>query len=221
MALRKDHELEQLILRDGHIEDNVAMNGLIEEFARCRRLLVLKKSFYNEIDPFNTPGPLATVSTPAMKEWNRTAGPGCTLMVPFQDPVNVGASIRSAAGFGVERIVMLKEAAHPFHPRSVRASAGCVFGVTIETGPSVHELDGIVRERGLAVVALDRGGAPLDSFTFPDRFLLVPGLEGTGLPEALRSGAVSIPLREEVESLNGPVALSIALYEWRRQSPSK
>ncbi len=221
MTGNDDLKLEQLILRDGHVEDDAVMNRLIEDFARRRSLLVLKKSLYKEIDPFNTPGPLATVGIPEMKEWDRTAGSGCTLMIPFQDPVNVGASIRSAAGFGVERIVMLKEAAHPFHPKSVRASAGCVFGVTMERGPSLHELDAIVREERLAVVALDRGGVPLASFAFPERFLLVPGIEGPGLPGELRSGSVSIPLKGGAESLNGPVALSIALYEWRRQSPSK
>jgi tRNA G18 (ribose-2'-O)-methylase SpoU len=31
---------------------------------------------------------------------------------------------------------------------------------------------------------------------------------------------VAIPLDDAIESLNAPVALSIALYEWRRHSPS-
>ncbi|MBN2078745.1 MAG: 16S rRNA (guanine(527)-N(7))-methyltransferase RsmG [Spirochaetes bacterium] len=221
MAGKGGLEIGQLILRDGHVEDDAGMISLIEEFARRRHLLVLKKSLYNEIDCFNTPGPLATIEIPTMKEWDRSSGTGCTLLIPFQDPVNVGASIRSAAGFGVEKIVVMKEAAHPFHPRSIRASSGSVFAVNIEAGPSIRELDGIAREKGLDIVSLDREGTPLGSFPFPERFLLVPGIEGPGLPEELKMSAVSIPLHGGVESLNGPVALSIALYEWRRQSPSK
>ncbi len=210
----------QMIVRDGHEEEDAEMNALIGEFAGRSSLLVLKKSLFNEVDPFNTAGPLMTVGMPEMKRWDLTSGPGCTLLLPFQDPSNVGAAIRSAAGFGVETIVMLKEAAHPFHPKSIRASAGYVFNARIETGPSIHELGKIMDEGGAQIVTLDSGGTPLSTFAFPDRFLLIPGIEGPGLPGPLKARAVSIPLGSGVESLNAPVALSIALYEWRRQSPS-
>ncbi|OHD63001.1 MAG: 16S rRNA (guanine(527)-N(7))-methyltransferase RsmG [Spirochaetes bacterium RBG_13_51_14] len=209
-----------LILHDGYSEDDDEMNRRIGEFEDSGSLLILKKSLYNEIDLFNTRSPLLVAEIPELKEWDMDVGPGCTLLIPFQDPVNVGSAIRSAAGFSVKKIIILKEAANPYHPKSVRASAGSVFGAGIMTGPSLYELPDMLGSAMKAVVALDTSGEPLAGFRFPERFLLLPGIEGPGLPPALKNRSVSIPLNAAVESLNAPVALSIALYEWSRQSPS-
>ena len=196
------------------------MNAAIGEFDRGGALLLLKKALFNELDLFNTKGPLLEVDLPEFGEWDRTAGPGCTLLVPFQDPVNVGSAVRSAAGFGVKDVVMLEGAAHPFHPKSVRSSAGAVFAVRFMRGPALHDLPSVLGAGGPELIALDRGGRPLPGVTFPERFLLLPGIEGPGLPDELKARAVAIPLDDAIESLNAPVALSIALYEWRRHSPS-
>lgn len=210
----------ELVLPDGYAEDDDGMNAAMKDFAGRGALLVLKKALFNQIDLFNTGGPLLVAAAPEMPEWDGAIGPGCTLVIPFQDPVNVGSSIRSAAGFNVRDIIVLKEAAHPYHPKAARTSAGAVFGVNLKRGPSLDEFAKLAESEGWPVVALDRDGAPLSSFAFPGRFILVPGIEGPGLPQELRKMAVSIPISGDVESLNAPVALSIALYEWRRQSPS-
>ncbi|HOT46885.1 MAG TPA: 16S rRNA (guanine(527)-N(7))-methyltransferase RsmG [Spirochaetota bacterium] len=210
----------ELILHDGYSENDEAINALISRHEDAGTLLVLKKALFNELDLFNTGGPLLAVQPPEMPEWKKDIIPGCTLLLPFQDPVNVGSVIRSAVGFNVGRIVILKEAANPYHPKSVRASAGAVFSAVMERGPSIRDLPSLPGGGASSVVALDAGGAPLDSFTFPERFLLLPGVEGPGLPEELKRESVSIPLSSGVESLNAPVAVSIALYEWSRQSPS-
>jgi 16S rRNA (guanine527-N7)-methyltransferase len=217
---RRNIPVREMIVFDGYTEDDDEMNSVIKEFAGRDSLLVMKKSLFNEIDQFNTRGPLLAADLPEIREWNHDLGPGCTLMIPFQDPANVGSAIRSAAGFGVEKIIMLKEAASPYHPKSIRASSGAVFCATIEKGPSLYDLPELFLRRQTSVVALDKGGTRLASFKFPARFVLLPGIEGPGLPEALKVQSVSIPLSSNVESLNATAALSIALYEWSRQSPS-
>ena len=64
-----------------------------------------------------------------MPEWKAREGlpRGVRCFVPFQDPENVGAVIRSAVAFGAVPIVLLAEAANPCHPKSIRASGGMVF----------------------------------------------------------------------------------------------
>jgi tRNA G18 (ribose-2'-O)-methylase SpoU len=134
--------------------------------------------------------------------------------VPFQDPMNVGAVIRSAAAFGISRVVMLEEAAHPFHPKSVRAAGTTLFRVPLLRGPSLYGL----KITGVPVVTLSPEGKDVGEYVFPSSFCVVPGLEGPGLPEHLREGlSLSIPMRSGVESLNAATATGIVLYVWQHQ----
>ncbi|HDP79460.1 MAG TPA: 16S rRNA (guanine(527)-N(7))-methyltransferase RsmG [Spirochaetes bacterium] len=206
-----------LIIRDGYAEERPEMRELIEEYRGRDRLYILRKGLFGELDIFNTASPLLEAETPPVPPWEPGSGVGCTLLVPFQDPSNVGAVVRSAAAFGAGEIVLLKEAAHPFHPRAVRSSGGTVFYGPLKRGPSLQEAADLCASRSLPLIALDAGGESIENFTFPERFLLLPGVEGPGLPAMLRARAVSIPMSGGVESLNAAVAVSIALYAWRTQ----
>jgi len=168
---------------------------------------------FRTLDVSGTDSPLVLVHSPPMPKWRVEDGfePGCTLLVPFQDPENVGAVIRSAVAFGVKNVVLLAESAHPLHPKSLRASSGAVFQATLFEGPPVAELPG-----GLPVVALSPEGADVSGYEFPAAFGLLPGVEGPGLPPHLRQGALSIPMIPTVESLNSATAAAIVLYLWRR-----
>jgi tRNA G18 (ribose-2'-O)-methylase SpoU len=94
----------------------------------------------------------------------------------------VGAVIRSAAAFGVSRVVVLKEAAHPFHHKSVRAAGSAILRVSLWEGPSIKELE----KTKAPLVSLSPGGKDIARYKFPSTFGLLPGLEGPGLPESLR-----------------------------------
>lgn len=188
------------------------MDDVIGPFAEAGRLVVFGRSLFGELDTFGTKSPLLELAAPAVAPWDgRLTAQGCTLLLPFQDPANVGAAARSAAAFGVRQVVVLREAAHPFHPKSIRASAGAVFRLSFLRGPS---LAGVAQLPGAAdkIIALDMGGAPIERFAFPEQFLLLPGTEGQGLPAELRRRSVAIPMYGGVESLNAATAVAIALY---------
>ena len=176
--------------------------------------LRLSKALFAELDVAGTRSPLLLVRVPEMVDWHASEPwpLGCTLFVPFQDPENVGAVIRSAAAFGVPRVVLLQEAAHPFHPKSVRAAGPALFEVELRKGPSIRNL----WSNEVPLIPLDRKGVDIGSEPFPERFGLVPGVEGPGLPDHLRQlPARRIPIFESVESLNAATAAAIALFAWR------
>lgn len=171
----------------------------------------LARPLFKELDVFGANFPLLLIEASPLPLWNPSEElpMGCTLMVPFQDPENVGAVIRSAVAFGVSQIILLAESAHPYHPKALRASGGAVLRARLLQGPSIEDLPA-----DLPMLSLSADGADISERPFPDRFVLLPGIEGPGLPDRWRGHAISIPIRGGVESLNAAAATAIALYLW-------
>ena len=180
----------------------------------------LARPLFEQLDVAGTHAPLLVVRACVPKPWSddQPWPEGCTLFVPFQDPENVGAVLRSAAAFGVPRVVLLREAANPFLPKSSRAAGSALFRLPLLQGPSIHELS----SRNAPLIALDASGPDLLTHHFPPTFGLVAGIEGPGLPETLRQGERrSIPMESGVESLNAATATAIALFVWSTERPDR
>jgi tRNA(Leu) C34 or U34 (ribose-2'-O)-methylase TrmL len=174
----------------------------------------LARELFRQLDLFDTGRPLLIMRFPAFPQLMEEAWPpGCTLCIPFQDPANVGSVIRAAAAFGVSRVVILKEAAHPFHPKAVRAAGGNIFRMPMLEGPRLSEL----APPGVPVITLSPRGEDVSGYRFPPSFCLVPGLEGPGIPGSLirADAALAIPMKNRVESLNAAMATGIVLYLWQ------
>jgi tRNA(Leu) C34 or U34 (ribose-2'-O)-methylase TrmL len=150
---------------------------------------------------------------------------GMFLAIPLQDPANVGAVLRSAAGLGAGAAFLLPGCANPFHPKAIRAAAGNQFRLPLY---AVEDLDSI-RALGCRPLLLDSAGGPIGEYPFPKRFAFVLGVEGPGassLEEMVGTGRaerVRIPMdrislpAERIESYNAAVAAALAMYEWRRR----
>jgi 16S rRNA (guanine527-N7)-methyltransferase len=171
----------------------------------------LARPLFQELDVFGTDSPLLLIEVPPLPSWDPSEElpAGCSLLVPFQDPENVGAVIRSAVAFGVAQIILLAESAHPFHPKALRSSGGAALRAHLASGPSIQHLPA-----NLPFITLSTEGRDIATFTFPDRFAMLPGVEGPGLPELLRRQSLAIPIQGGVESLNAATATAIVLYLW-------
>lgn len=170
--------------------------------------VLLSKDLFNELSPLKTSEPLWVMPTPQMEKANLESAPqGLEVLLPVGDPKNLGALIRTCLAFEVQKIILLEESAHPFLPQSIKASAGSVFKAPLFKGPSVQDL------KGTCLYSLDKEGNPLKKMGLQNRNIrLLLGEEG-GLPAGLEAQKISIPISDQVESLNVNSCLSIVLYE--------
>lgn len=128
---------------------------------------------------------------------------GIEVVAPVGDPGNLGALIRSCEAFGVARVILTREAAHPFLPKAVKASAGSVLRMPLARTGALADFND-------EAIALDIDGIPLDEFVWPRQAFVVLGEEGPGYGARRFKTRVCIPTRG-VESLNVVVAASIVL----------
>jgi tRNA G18 (ribose-2'-O)-methylase SpoU len=182
----------------------------------------LSGALFREIDIHGAGSPLALMRVPDIPEWSvetvETWPPGLTLFIPFQDPANVGAVIRSAAAFGAARVVLLSGCANPYHHKSVRAAGTALFRVPLLKGPPLEELE----VTGAQLYSLSPEGEGLERAVLPRTLGLLAGGEGPGLPRRFREKRVlSIPMAGGVESLNAAAAVTVALFEWHRRHLAK
>lgn len=136
-----------------------------------------------------------------------------------QDPVNVGALLRSGEAFGASGAVLTPGCASPFSPRALRASAGSAFRLPVAAGATAGEAVAWAKRSGAALVgAVARGGVdPRDVPAGP--LVLAVGSEGRGLGPEVEGALdvrVTIPMSGGVESLNAAVAGGVLLYALAR-----
>jgi len=136
----------------------------------------------------------------------------------ISDPQNLGAVLRSAAFFGADAVLLLKNRSAELTPKVARiAVGGAEFVDMFQVINLARSLDRL-RELGYWVYGLDeRGERTLRETEFDPHCVLVVGAEGQGLRQRTRTkcdALVRIPGgREGVESLNAAVATAIALAE--------
>jgi 23S rRNA (guanosine2251-2'-O)-methyltransferase len=136
----------------------------------------------------------------------------------ISDPQNLGTILRSAAFFGVDGVLVLKNRAAEVSPLVARVAVGGAELVDTYTVTNLARSLQSLQQMGFWVYGLDeRGPATLAQTEFDDKAVLVVGAEGEGLRH--RTTQICDALvriaggRRGLESLNAGVATAVALSE--------
>lgn len=133
------------------------------------------------------------------------------------DPRNLGAVIRSAAAFGAHGVVIPERRAAGMTASAWKTSAGAAARIPVAQAVNLVRTLKSYQDQGCMVVGLAADG----DVTLPDLSLaggpivVVVGSEGKGLGRLVAETCdqlLSIPMANNVESLNAGVAASVALY---------
>lgn len=141
----------------------------------------------------------------------------------IQDPHNVGAIIRSAAGFGLSGVFVPPHRQASVTATVVKVSAGMALRIPVVEISNVNTTINDLKRKGFWVYGLAGEGATdirTERFDRPSAFVI--GNEGEGLREKTRQACdtlLRIPLHPRTESLNASVAAALTFYAWSGDHP--
>lgn len=137
-------------------------------------------------------------------------------------PENLGLIFRTAAGFGVDGLVLGPQCCDPLSRRALRLSMGGVLRVPFITSIDLAaDLQRLKAQWGVELVAtvLSPDAARLDVFRWPSSAAVLFGNEFEGLDAewvAFCDHRLTIPMQPGTDSLNLGVAAGVFLYEMTR-----
>jgi TrmH family RNA methyltransferase len=248
----RDGEIKELIFVEGlRLCEEALTSGLkidavifSEEIARKERAAAFLQALSN-VDAKLTEvsekllGSISYTKTPqgivllaSRPSWDRkkfeTAQPDSPLLVimhGINNPVNVGAILRTAEAAGATGAIATAHTTDPFSPKSLRGAMGSAFRLRIWAETNYEEVLEWCARRKIQTVCTDVRGSTLHTeIDWRGPRALIVGPESTGLSteEVLAAGAgIRIPMHGKVESLNVAVATAIVLYEAARQRGAK
>ncbi len=133
------------------------------------------------------------------------------------DPRNLGAVVRSAAGFGAHGVLVPERRAAGMTASAWKTSAGAAARLPVAQATNLVRQLKAYQDAGCMVVGLAADGeVSLPALDLADGpLVIVVGSEGKGLSRLVSETCdqlVSIPMASSLESLNAGVAASVALY---------
>ncbi len=131
----------------------------------------------------------------------------------LNDPGNLGTLIRTSLAFGWDGVFLLGDCCDPYNDKAVRASKGAVFHLPIVSG-DIKSLKTLLSELEISVLIADLEGQEVSKVPMLSSLALVLGSEAHGPSDEVLSmgNAVTIPISQNLDSLNVAVAGGILLY---------
>jgi TrmH family RNA methyltransferase len=224
-AMRSGLKIEAVIVSDELARKDKAATLIAELQKTGDRFATVSEKLLEYISYTKTPqGIVVLASRPESSKEVLEKQEGMPLIVVMHrinNPVNVGAILRTAEAAGATGAIATPDTSDPFSPKALRGAMGSAFRLPIWFGASYQEAIAWCRHRAIQTICA--GVSASESYDQIDWQLpsaLIMGPESSGLsPEevATANRSVRIPMRGPAESLNVAVAAGVLLYEAVRQ----
>lgn len=228
-AYRSDLAIEAVLVSEELLRKERAA-AVISELSRVsKRVATVSEKLLESVSFTKTPqGIIVLAQRPADSE-ERLAGslnnsPLLVVLHQINNPVNVGAIVRTAEAAGATGVITTRNTSDPFSPKSLRGAMGSAFRIPIWSGVDYEEMIEWCRQRKIITVCADvEASTSYTELDWTGPGALILGPESTGFTDdelARADQRVSIPMKGIAESLNVSVAAGILLFEAARQRAS-
>ena len=225
-ARRSNLEIEAVIVSEELLRKERAAGAIDELSGVSKRMASVSEKLLESISYTKTPqGIVVLARRPESSEQRVAASHGANPLVvvlhQINNPVNVGAILRTAEAAGATGVITTRNTSDPFSPKSLRGAMGSAFRLPIWSGPTFEEVVEWCRGRGFTRICADvRASIAHTEIDWNESCALLLGPESTGFTDEELKNAdrrVRIPMKGEAESLNVSVAAGILLFEAARQ----
>ena len=139
----------------------------------------------------------------------------------LNNPVNLGASLRTAEAAGATGVLTTLGTTDPFSPKSLRGAMGAAFRLPVWAEVEYEQAIKWCRKRSIQTICADVHATKRHTeIDWRRPTALIVGAESKGLSAGeitAADEAVKIPMKGLTESLNVAMAAGIVLYEAERQ----
>jgi 23S rRNA (guanosine2251-2'-O)-methyltransferase len=156
-----------------------------------------------------------------LENFNIRSDSSLLLLDEIEDPHNFGAILRSAAAAGISAVLVPKHRQAPVNATVFKTSAGTAGRIPIVRVGNLNQAILELKEHKFWIAGLDQHADKsfweLDA-SVPLAFVI--GSEGKGIRKKTSEHCdfnYSIPMANNVESLNASVSAALICYEWKRK----
>ncbi len=225
-ALRSGLTIEAVIFSN-EIARKERASAVLDELGKVsKRTASVSEKLLESISYAKTPQGIVLVAIrpeDSVAALSASLAPAPLLVVLHQinNPVNVGAIIRTAEAAGASGVIATKHTSDPFSPKSLRGAMGSAFRLPVWYGAEYPDVIKWCNERAIESICADASASNSHTqVNWTNAVAVILGPESSGLSDgeiAMAKQQVRIPMQGDVESLNVSVAAGILLFEAMRQ----
>jgi RNA methyltransferase, TrmH family len=225
-ALRSKLTIEAVIYSDEIAEKERAEKFLADVGEVTERMASVSEKLLATISYTKTPQGIVLLASrpksgPEVLSVDSAQASLVVVMHKINNPVNVGAIMRTAEAAGATGAIATAHTSDPFSPKSLRGAMGSAFRLPVWSGPTFNDVLAWCAENNIRSICADAHGSTVHTsidWTQPTALILGPESEGF-LREELENADenVAVPMRGQIESLNVAVSAGVLLYEAARQ----
>lgn len=220
--------VDKIYLRKGIQHSQVAT---ILDLASKNRIPVTEvpgNKLYDLVGGVNDQGIVASISHAEYQEFEEwldyfepDSNSAVLLLDEIEDPHNFGAILRTAAAAGISAVIVPKHRQAPVNAAVFKTSAGTAGRIPIVRAVNLNQAILTLKEHSFWIAGLDQDSDTMvwdQTYDVPMAFVI--GNEGRGMRKKTGEHCdflLSLPMENNVESLNASVSAALVCYEWKRQ----